>query len=244
MGQPALGIAAETEYAGCRLIVVLGGDGTLLRAARTIAPLGIPVLGVNTGRLGFLTELEVGELLPQMEAALAGRLLVEERLMLQACVVREGREIGSYLALNDAVVAKGPLSRLVQISVAVGGTTVAAYRADGVIVATPTGSTAYSLSAGGPIASPDLRVLLITPICPHTYTSRPLLVSPEEPVSVVVGEQRGEVVLSVDGQWGHALRTGDEVQIKRAPVGMRLLRRKNYRFYDVVNKKLGGGEPC
>ncbi len=239
LGRQDLGTRGEADYANCKMLIVLGGDGTLLRAARIMAPLGVPVLGVNTGHLGFLTELEASELFDHLEPVLAGKCSVDERLMLEARVFRQGHELKRFLALNDVVIARGPRARMVQLEIEVGSTLAAAYPADGVIMATPTGSTAYSLSAGGPIVTPSLDVVLITPICPHTTANtRPLVVSPDEGVTVHVGERRGDVMLTVDGQWGYTLRSGDVVTVKRGPVVARLVRLPGYRFYSILRRKL------
>ncbi|MDF2628145.1 MAG: hypothetical protein K0R39_1976 [Symbiobacteriaceae bacterium] len=238
VGRPDLGQPRDERWAGAELIVVLGGDGTLIRAAQAMAPLQIPVLGVNTGHLGFLTELENSELMDEMDTILAGNYRIEERLMLSVTVEREGKVVFSTMALNDAVISKGPRARLAQLGVSVGDTVVARYPADGVIVSTPTGSTAYSLSAGGPIVGPTVDVLLITPICPHTMAARTIVVSGGEQVVVTVWESPGEVGLSSDGSEPIGLIPGDRVLVSRAPFSARLVRRHTYSFYDVLRRKL------
>lgn len=243
--RPDLAANPPGSWKGVEFVVVLGGDGTLLRAARAAAPFGVPALGVNLGHLGFLTEIEANELFPALEEFLAGHYMIEERMMLRAVIRREGQELDPFLALNDIVIAKGPLARLVRLQIQVGGTLVATYPADGVIIATPTGSTAYSLSAGGPITEPNLDVILVTPICPHTFYSRPLVVAPDRTVQVTVMENQGGTALTIDGQTGFQLQTGDEVLVSRADEVARLLRREGFRFYDVLRRKLtepGRGE--
>lgn len=245
LNRPDLAADPPGSWEGVEFVVVLGGDGTFLRAARAAAPYGVPALGVNLGHLGFLTEIEANELFPALEGFLAGQYMIEERMMLRAVIRREGQELEPFLALNDIVIAKGPLARLVRLRVHVSGTLVATYPADGVITATPTGSTAYSLSAGGPITEPNLDVILVTPICPHTFYSRPLVVAPDRTVQVAVLENQGGTALTIDGQTGFQLQTGDEVLISRASEVARLLRREGFRFYDVLRQKLtesGRGE--
>jgi NAD+ kinase len=236
--RPELAVPEGPRWGEADLLIVLGGDGTLIRAAQAVAPMNVPVLGVNTGHLGFLTELENTELFDQLEPILAGQFRLEERLMLSVRLLRDSQEILSLTALNDAVISKGPRARLVHLGVNVGETAVARYPADGIIVATPTGSTAYSLSAGGPIVSPTVDVLLVTPICPHTIASRTILVAGNEAVTITVLESPGEVGLSADGSEPIPLYPGDRVQVSRAPFVARLVRRDTYRFYDVLRQKL------
>lgn len=238
VGRPELGQPQDQRWSGAEMIIVLGGDGTLIRAAQAMAPLQIPVLGVNTGHLGFLTELENSELFAELEAILAGQYRIEERLMLSVAVERDGEVVFSTMALNDAVVSKGPRARLAQLGVSVGDKVVARYPADGVIISTPTGSTAYALSAGGPIVGPTVDVLLITPICPHTMAARSIVVSGSEQVVVAVLESPGEVGLSSDGSEPIGLIPGDRVLLSRAPFSARLVRRHTYSFYDVLRRKL------
>jgi NAD+ kinase len=223
---------------GAELLIVLGGDGTLIRAAQAAAPLGVPILGINTGHLGFLTEVETTEVHDNLEAILAGDYHVEQRMMLIARVFRGKRQALEVTALNDAVVSKGPRARLVNLEILIDKTPVARYRADGVIVATPTGSTAYSLSAGGPIVGPTVDVLLVTPICPHTMSSRAMVVAGGEEVTVCVIANPGEVGLSADGSDPFPLEADDRVVVKRAPYLAKLVRRPGYRFYDVLRQKL------
>jgi NAD+ kinase len=233
-----LALPAGAAWGEAELLVVLGGDGTLIRAAKAVAPYGVPVLGINTGHLGFLTELENGEIFEHLDRFLARDYRIEERVMLTARVERQGRVLVEMTALNDAVISKGPRARLVHLGVDVGATRVARYPADGVIVATPTGSTAYSLSAGGPIVEPTVDCLLVTPICPHTINSRTIVVGGREQVSVTILESPGEVGLSADGSDPFPLFPGDVVHVRRAPFAARLVRRHSYHFYDVLRRKL------
>lgn len=238
VGHEELGVPRGEAWAGAELLIVLGGDGTLIRAAQALAPFQLPVLGVNTGHLGFLTELESHELFDELEPLLAGQYRIEERLMLSVKVQRAGETVFTTTALNDAVVSKGPRARLAQLGVSVGDTVVARYPADGIIIATPTGSTAYSLSAGGPIVGPTVDVLLVTPICPHTMAARTIVVSGGEEVAVSILESPGEVGLSADGSEPMELIPGDRVLVSRAPFSARLVRRDAYSFYDVLRRKL------
>lgn len=238
IGRPDLEVPPGPEWGEAELVVILGGDGTLIRAAQMCAPMNVPMLGVNTGHLGFLTEIEGDELFEQLEPFLEGHYVVEERMMLTARVEREGQIVAEMTALNDAVVSKGPRARLVHLKVSVGGTVVARYPADGVVVATPTGSTAYSLSAGGPIVGPTVEVLVVTPICPHSMNSRSVVVNGTEQVAITVEESPGEVGLSADGSDPTPLFKGDVIRVSRAPYSARLIRRHSYRFYEVLRQKL------
>jgi len=222
----------------CDCVVVLGGDGTLLQSARAVAPYGAPLFGVNVGQLGFLTEVEAAEALPGLQRVLEGKYVVEERMMLQATVERENGGADVYTALNDAVITKGAFARLIHLETYVDDEYVETYSADGLIVATPTGSTAYSLSAGGPLVAPELELMLITPICPHTLSARPLVIPATSTVRVVPRSTPGEVMLTMDGQYGRHLTCGDRVLVRRAPFGVRFLRLNHRSFYRVLREKL------
>jgi len=229
------------------LIIVLGGDGTLLHSARAAASYRIPILGINMGHLGFLTEVELGDMFLSLEKLLAGEFRLEERMMLSCRLVRDGRTLGEYLALNDVVVTKGSFARLVAIGLYIGQQYVDTYSADGLIVSSPTGSTAYSLSAGGPIVSPDLKLMLLTPICPHTLYSRPMVIGSENQVKLVLQSELAEVMLTFDGQLAHVLEKGDEVIIAEAGVTTRLVRLGSRSFFDILREKMhegGGGHPA
>jgi NAD+ kinase len=223
--------------AWAELIVVLGGDGTLLGTARRTAGRA-PLLGINLGHLGFLTEAELPDLYPALEEVLAGRFFIDERLMIEALVIRDGQVRTRHLALNEAVVGKGPFARLIDIQAMVDGLEVANYPSDGLIIATPTGSTAYSLSAGGPVVHPNLGVLLLTPICPHTLYARAVTVSADSEVRVRFSAAEREAMLSLDGQEAVSLAPGDEILVRRAAVTARLVRRVGWSFYDVLRRKL------
>src|SRR5215472_7267132 len=208
------------------LVLVLGGDGTLLSMADSIARAGLatPVLGVNFGSLGFLTEVTLPELYPALQAALEGHAHIEERMMLRATTLRPSASSTSEIALNDVVINKGARSRLIDLSVSVGDGLVTRVRADGLIIATPTGSTAYNLAAGGPIVQPNMDALVLTPIAPHTLTNRPIVIPSGSPVGVrPIMDERDQVYVTFDGQAGYELEGGDEVRICCAPRRLKLL---------------------
>ena len=223
------------------LIVVLGGDGTLLSMARAVGDLGVPLLGVNLGELGFLTATTLDEMFPALEAWLAGRMAIDERMMLSARVLRNGQAIGEYAALNDVVITKSAMSRIVNLSVSVEGQYATAYRADGLIISTPTGSTAYSLSAGGPILFPAMDAIVLTPICSHTLTNRPIVLPAGQRVEVTLLTDQ-EVMVTVDGQVGLNLREGDTVEVRQATARIRLVRFPQQGFFSVLRTKLKWGE--
>ena len=226
----------------CDLVVVLGGDGTLLSVARNYAG-GPPILGVNLGRLGFLTEVPREDLYPALVEILAGRYEVEPRSLLDVELVREGAEVRRFRALNDAVIAKGALARIIEMTLSVDGRLVSRYRSDGLVISTPTGSTAYNLSAGGPILHPHLPVAVLTPICPHTLTLRPLVVPDTSRTEILLETRRERVFLTVDGQEGVELADGDIVRVTRAPEPVRLLRTTESRsIFEGLRTKLHWGE--
>src|SRR5882724_3188089 len=223
------------------LLLVLGGDGTLLSMARLVGDLGVPILGVNLGGLGFLTALTVDELFPALEAYLGGGLVVEERMMLAAAVLREGERLVDYVALNDMVITKSAMSRIIRLEVAVDGELATAYRADGLIISTPTGSTAYCLSAGGPIVFPTMDAVVLTPICSHTLTNRPIVLPGADRIEVTLLADQ-EVMATVDGQVGVGLRERDTVEIQKAASRIRLVRFPQKDFFSVLRTKLKWGE--
>ncbi len=227
---------------GCDLAVVLGGDGTLLSAARAVGHRAIPVLAVNLGGLGFLTSIAVTDLFPQLERALAGSQEVTRRRMLHVKLLREGAAVAEYQALNDVVIAKSALARIVDLEAWAGDSFICAYKADGLIVATPTGSTAYSLSAGGPIVYPTVNAVCVTPICPHTLTNRPLIVPAEMSVRIVSRAKDEDAYLTVDGQIGSPLEDGDAVECSTGDFDVLLIRPPDKTFFDVLRQKLKWGE--
>ena len=229
------------------IVIALGGDGTLLRAARAVGDRMIPVLGVNVGSLGFLTEVTVDEMYESLEEILGGGFRYEDRMNVDGAVFRDGRQIESVTALNDIVINKGALSRVIEIKLAVDCGYVTTYTADGLIISTPTGSTAYSLSAGGPIVNPAMDAIIATPICPHTLAVRPMILAPTQELSVDLwaghslhGEP--EVKLTVDGQVGLDLLSGDRIVFTRSEQKSRLVLSGYRTFYEVLSSKLKWGD--
>ena len=241
LGGSAIVATFAEMSAAAEMVLVLGGDGTLLSAARRA--LGPPLLGVNLGHLGFLTELEAADLLAALPALLAGQYELDPRLMLECVVHGPAGPAERYLALNDVVVAKGPFARLLRLPVAAGPHPVITYPGDGIIISTPTGSTAYSLSAGGPVLHPQVQGLLVTPICPHTFYSRPLVLGVAERLSVRPEVAPGprhlvDVALTVDAQEGRPLVDGEWVEVGVAGVTTPLVRRPGWSFHNVLRHKL------
>jgi NAD+ kinase len=222
------------------LVIVLGGDGTLLSVARSVLP-GTPVLGVNLGRLGFLTELSRTELYPNLVKVLAGEHDIQERSMFDVELHRRGRIAARFRAFNDVVIAKSALAQIIELELQVNGQMMAGYRADGLIISTPNGSTAYNLSAGGPILFPSLPVAVITPICPHALSMRPIVVPDSEALEITLQTQRQEVFLTVDGHEGGHLAHRDTVIVQRADVTVHLVRLRDRTFYDSLRQKLNWG---
>lgn len=227
--------------AGYDLVVVLGGDGTLLSVARSLGD-STPILGVNLGSLGFLTEINRGELYPSLVEVLAGRFETEQRSLLEVEIERAGGGAGSaYRVLNDAVITKGALASIIELTIRVDGNLVSCYRSDGLIVSTPTGSTAYNLSSGGPIVHPLLSVAVLTPICPHALTLRPVVVPDRSTIEVTLGTEKEEVYLTLDGQEGTEMRCGDTVRITRGGPTVHLVKVSGRSFYDSLRGKLHWG---
>jgi NAD+ kinase len=225
------------------LLLVLGGDGTLLRGARMVAAHGVPVLGVNLGHLGFLTSAAPEELEEALSRALSGEVVIDARMTLEVGAQGgDGVSRGSFLALNDAVLHKGGVARVIRLAVHVHGEEVGTYSADGIIFSTPTGSTAYSLSAGGPIVSPAVECIIATPICPHTLAVRPLVLPAEETISVEVLSPTEELILTIDGQEGTSLAPGDRVVVRRGTQPVRLVRFPGQTFFSTLRRKLRWGD--
>lgn len=222
------------------LIVVLGGDGTLLSVARR-TDTRVPILGVNMGELGYLTEITEAEALPMLQRVLAGDYAVDRRMTLTAELERQGAPIERWRALNDVVIANGARARIIRFTMLVDGLPLAEYRADGVIVATPTGSTAYSLSVGGPIVEPTVEVILVSPISPHTLSNRPMVLRHDSVVRLEVAARQQDVVLTVDGQEGMPLQGGDAIVVRRHRAAVSLIRSPDRTHYDVLRSKLGWG---
>jgi NAD+ kinase len=229
---------------GIDLAVVLGGDGTMLGAVRTLVSSRLcdtPILGVNLGGLGFLTAISPEELLPAMEKVLAGQFNAPPRMMLEAVVQSRSGEKRRFVALNDVVINKAALARIVELDTAVDGNYLTSFRSDGLIISTPTGSTAYNLSAGGPICHPALDCLVVTPICSFALSNRPLLLGPQMSLAVSLGDKAEETSLTCDGQVGIDLQPGDQVVISRAAQGVRLIQSPFRDYFEILRTKLRWG---
>ncbi|MFZ7112661.1 MAG: NAD(+)/NADH kinase [Desulfatiglandales bacterium] len=223
-------------------VVVLGGDGTLLGAARRVGKYGVPILGVNLGSLGFLTEIPLNRLYPAIDMMLDNALEVESRLMLETRVLRRGRDMGRFLVLNDVVINKGALSRILELDVHINDQFLTTFRADGLIVSTPTGSTAYNLSAGGPILYPTLSNLILTPICPFTLTNRPIILPDSDAVHISMRKASEEKVsLTFDGQMGFDLLYGDRVMIYKSEKRIKLIKSPDQTYFGILRTKLMWG---
>jgi NAD+ kinase len=223
-------------------VVVFGGDGTMLSVARIVCEKEIPILGVNLGSLGFITEVQRTGVFDAMEAVISGKSAVEERLMLTARVHRHGERIAEYTALNDVVINKGALARIIEMETFVNRMYVTSFRADGLIVSTPTGSTAYNLSAGGPILDPTMECIILTPICPHTLTNRPIVLPAGVLVEITMKTPAEDVFLTVDGQIGFSLKQNDIVVVEKSPFRTRLLIPHERNSFQVLRTKLKWGE--
>lgn len=224
------------------LVLVLGGDGTMLSVARLVCEKGIPILGINLGGLGFITEVQRTEIYDALERIFSGQYTLEERMMLNAYVVRHGERIAGYTTLNDVVINKGALARIIDLETFVDKRYVSTFRSDGLIVSTPTGSTAYCLSAGGPILFPTINSIVLIPICPHTLTNRPIVLPDTVIVEVTLKSLVEDVFLTLDGQVGFSLRQNDTVIIEKSPHKTRLLIPFERDFFEVLRTKLRWGE--
>jgi NAD+ kinase len=240
-GRPA-GLDRHHVPEGCDLAIVLGGDGTLLSAARAVGNREIPLFAANLGGLGFLTAITIEDFFPELERVLTGTPKVTRRKMLKVSLIREGKLVAEYKALNDVVIAKSSIARIVDLEAWIGESFISNYKADGLIIATPTGSTAYSLAAGGPIIYPTVNALCLTPICPHTLTNRPLIIPAEMGVRVINRAREEEAFLTVDGQIGSPLEVGDSVECVVSDFDILLIRPPHKTFFDVLRQKLKWGE--
>jgi len=234
----------EMEHVGegANFIVVLGGDGTLLSISRQLRGKDVPILGVNLGGLGFLTEISVEELPTMVEQVLRGEYGISRRIMLNVKVERESDEVFEFTVLNDAVITKDALARIIDIETYVDGEYLTTYKADGLIFSTPTGSTGYSLSAGGPILYPSLRNIIITPICPHMLTNRPIVLPGDVAIRVVLQSREERVVLTLDGQIGFPLEYGDEIEVRESPHTVSLIKSSSRGYFEILRTKLKWGE--
>lgn len=236
------GMPREKIAGACDLLVVVGGDGTILSVARHACRTRTPILGVNFGSLGFLTEVPREGMFQALENVLEGRYEVDTRMMLTARAYRGGRLLSSHSVLNDVVITKSALARIIDLAVSIDGEYVTTYKSDGLIVATPTGSTAYSLSAGGPIIFPSMEAIVLSPICPHTLTNRPLVIPRTAAVEVSLLVADEDVFMTLDGQVGRPLRTGDRVRIFRSRDEVRMIRPSSRNYFELLRRKLKWGE--
>jgi NAD+ kinase len=236
------GLTREDVAEQSQLLLVLGGDGTLLAAARVAARLGIPILPINMGSLGFLTSFTIEEMYPALEQILAGRFSCSERVMLDVELHRDAEVIERQAVVNEAVINKGALARMIDLQLTIDADFVCRYRADGLIVATPTGSTAYSLSAGGPIVHPGVESWIITPICPHTLSDRPVVVRDSSLIEVHLSGDTESVFLTLDGQTGIPMQAADVVRMRRASERLRLIQPAQKSYFEILRNKLKWGE--
>jgi NAD+ kinase len=239
---PASALSRDQVADQSDLLLVLGGDGTLLAAARVAAPRGIPILPINMGSLGFLTSFTVDELYPALEETLAGRSSVSERVMLQVELLRNGSPVDQQHVLNDAVINKSSLARMIELELYIDGDFVCRYRSDGLVVATPTGSTAYSLSAGGPILHPAVQAFVITPICPHTLSDRPVVVRDFSCIEVQLASNAESAFVTLDGQKGVPIAEHDRIRITRSPQCLKLIQPPKKSYFEILRNKLKWGE--
>jgi NAD+ kinase len=224
------------------MIVVLGGDGTLLSVARQVWNKNIPILGVNLGGLGFLTEITLDELYSVLERVLRDDFEINEREILKAGVIRRGKRIAEFIVLNDAVINKGALARIIDLETTINGEYLSTFRSDGLIISTPTGSTAYNLSAGGPIVYPSLHTIIITPICPHTLTIRPIIIPDDVKIRALLKSSNEEVTLTLDGQQGFTLKFEDVVEVGKAEGRILLIKSPYRHYFELLREKLKWGE--
>jgi len=224
------------------MIIVLGGDGTLLSVARLVKDRDVPILGVNLGGLGFLTEITMEELYRVLERVIRGDFKSDQRVVLCASIVREGQKVAEFHVLNDAVINKGALARIIDLETTINGEYLTTFKSDGLILSTPTGSTAYNLSAGGPIVYPSLHTIIITPICPHTLTNRPIVVPDDVKIRIVLKSKKQEVYLTLDGQKGFPLEYDDIVEVRRGEREILLIKSPYRHYFEVLREKLKWGE--
>jgi len=224
------------------LLIAMGGDGTLIHGARLLGNRPVPILGINLGSLGFMTEVPSAEIYPVLDQVLAGDFLTSSRMKLSCKVRRDGLVVLEDQALNDVVVNTGALARLADHELLMGGQYVTTFKADGVIIATPTGSTAYSLSAGGPIVHPRVDAIIVAPICPHALTQRPIVMPGDQTLTLLVNSEIRDLYLTLDGHAGHPLRQGDRVDIERAPNRVLLISNPHLDYFAVLRQKLRWGE--
>ncbi len=235
-------IGREDIPAHTEMIIVLGGDGTLLSVARLVGDHEVPILGVNLGGLGFLTEITLEELYRVLERVVQGDFVTDERVVLNAAVIRRGERMVEFTVLNDAVINKGALARIVDLETTINGEYLTTFKSDGLIISTPTGSTAYNLSAGGPIVYPSLHCIIITPICPHTLTNRPIMIPDDVEIRAMLKTKQQEVTLTLDGQQGFTLEFEDVVEVRKAEGRILLIKSPYRHYFEVLREKLKWGE--
>jgi NAD+ kinase len=233
---------SEAGFAQVALLVVLGGDGTLLSAARLIGNGEVPILGVNVGGLGFLSAFSLDELYPILERILAEDYETEKRMMLTTSVERKGGILARYSVLNDVVINKAAIARMIDLETSIDEHYLTMFKADGLIVSTPTGSTAYSMAAGGPIVVPSLHTIMLTPICPHTLTNRPILVHDSAEIKVTIKSQNEDIYLTFDGQVGQSLQAEDVIKIRKSEHTVQLVKSPFKDYFEVLRTKLRWGE--
>jgi len=238
VGRPNAAQPLATIGRRADLVVVLGGDGTILRVVRELAGTAAPILGVNLGNLGFLTSVRCEEMTASIHEILAGRYQISERHMIEATLVRAGRKLQTHRALNDAVISRSTFSRIVRLRIELDGELLTEYVCDGMIFATATGSTAYSLSAGGPILLPSTRAFVVTPICPHALSDRSVIAGRDSVARCSVASAAGELLLTVDGQVQVHMQVGDEIEVKRTAKPVRLMTPQGHSFFEVLRQKL------
>ena len=242
LGAPVKAIPAEEIPHLVEMVIVLGGDGTLLRVARLVGDHKVPILGVSLGGLGFLTEVTLEELYRVLEGILGGDYQKSERDVLEVAVFRNGAGMAHFTVLNDAVINKGALARIIDLEVTINGEYLSTFKSDGLILSTPTGSTAYNLSAGGPIVHPALHCIIITPICSHTLTNRPIVIPDDVTVRAMLKTKQEEVILTLDGQQGFPLEYEDVVEVKKARARIALIKSPHRHYFGLLRQKLKWGE--
>jgi NAD+ kinase len=235
-------VKREEIPAHVEMVIVLGGDGTLLSVARLVGDREVPILGVNLGGLGFLTEITLEELYHVLEKVIQGDFVTDERVVLEAAVIRRGERLAEFSVLNDAVINKGALARIIDLETTINGEYVTTFKSDGLIISTPTGSTAYNLSAGGPIVYPSLHCIILTPICPHTLTNRPIMIPDDVEIRAILKTKQQEVILTLDGQQGFTLEFEDVVELKKARGRILLIKSPYRHYFEVLREKLRWGE--
>ena len=238
IGRPQYSTILDDIYKYSDFLIVLGGDGTILGIARDVSKYETPILGINLGHLGFLAEVEIKELFESLEIAFSDNVKIEKRIMLEAAIL-DNNHFRSFYALNDMVITRGTLSRMITMKIYIDDDYVTTVKGDGLIIATPTGSTAYSLSAGGPIINPNVSVIVLTPICPHSiFNNRSIIISDIETIRVELTQNHSDAYLTIDGQEGYKIEDGQNIIIKKAPFKTNLIKLLNKSFYDVLRTKL------